>query len=256
MAPSPPHPNPPLPPTSAAPRYKLPFGSLSEGVNQMEAVNTFSNCWCFAEYSETCFSKRIAFYTLYKQLESTTFSRILHTVHIHQAHHIQNPQTCWGAVMAHVVLAVLRTAPVVRVLPNGRATRMTGLFVLCSLSIVLLQVLFGSGVASENSLFTTAVTRLLALVWSKGCSQFTYIDQKFAWTQPNNKTTFQIILTVHAIEMIEHGHVMFCSNIYQNNKWYRNGTIYFNHFPYFWFVLKTLPPKFLQRNDTVNIIRW
>lgn len=32
--------------------------------------------------------------------------------------------------MAHVVLAVLRTAPVVRVLPNGRATRMTGLFVL------------------------------------------------------------------------------------------------------------------------------
>lgn len=66
--------------------------------------------------------------------------------------------------MAHVVLAVLRTAPVVRVLPNGRATRMTGLFVLCSLSIVLLQVLFGSGVASENSLFTTALTRLLALV--------------------------------------------------------------------------------------------
>ena len=145
MAPSPPHPNPPLPPTSAAPHYRLPFGSLSEGVNQMEAVNTFSNCWCFAEYSETCFSKRIAFYTLYKQLESTTFSRILHTVHIHQAHHIQNPQTCWGAVMAHVVLAVLRTAPVVRVLPNGRATRMTGLFVLCSLSIVSVASSFWVG---------------------------------------------------------------------------------------------------------------
>lgn len=59
--------------------------------------------------------------------------------------------------MTHVVLAVLRAAPVVRVLPNGRATRMTGLFVLCSLWF-LLQVLLGSGVASENSLFATALT--------------------------------------------------------------------------------------------------
>ena len=47
--------------------------------------------------------------------------------------------------MTHVVLAVLRAAPVVRVLPNGRATRMTGLFVLCSLSIVSVASSFGVG---------------------------------------------------------------------------------------------------------------
>ena len=55
--------------------------------------------------------------------------------------------------MTHVVLAVLRTAPVVRVLPNGGATRMTGLFVLCSLSIVSVASSFWVGVTSENSLF-------------------------------------------------------------------------------------------------------
>lgn len=141
MAPSPPHPNPPLPPASAAPHYRLPFGSLSEGVNQMEAVNTFSNCWCPAgpawyKYSETDSVLH------FKHLESTTFSSILH---IHQAHHIQKSHMCSGAVMTHVVLAVLRAAPVVRVLPNGRATRMTGLFVLCSLSIVSVASSFGVG---------------------------------------------------------------------------------------------------------------